>query len=54
MENVKRKVCHATLDLQNSIIDVVKILEDGDLQTLGMLDYNKRLQHSFTAHSKVV
>ncbi|KAF3679751.1 hypothetical protein FXO37_03705 [Capsicum annuum] len=102
MENVKRKVCHATLDLQtilyafklsnsdvtvllvrllfvevcdyaplkNSIIgilcfpsymdkinilftDVVKILEDGDLQTLGMLDYNKRLQHSFTAHSKV-
>ncbi|PHU12674.1 hypothetical protein BC332_19604 [Capsicum chinense] len=51
MENVKRKVCHATLDLQ--VKNVVKILEDGDLQTLGMLDYNKRLQHSFTAHSKV-
>ncbi|TMX00575.1 hypothetical protein EJD97_000547 [Solanum chilense] len=32
---------------------VVKILEDGDLQTLGMLDYDKRLQHSFTAHPKV-
>ncbi|KAF3684919.1 putative serine/threonine protein phosphatase 2A 57 kDa regulatory subunit B' iota isoform-like [Capsicum annuum] len=33
--------------------DVVKVLEDGDLQTLGMLDYDKRLQHSFTAHPKV-
>ncbi|PHT43844.1 Carotenoid 9,10(9',10')-cleavage dioxygenase 1, partial [Capsicum baccatum] len=32
---------------------IVKVLEDGDLQTLGMLDYDKRLQHSFTAHSKV-
>ncbi|KAM3323420.1 carotenoid 9,10(9',10')-cleavage dioxygenase 1 isoform X1 [Capsicum chacoense] len=32
---------------------VVKVLEDGDLQTLGMLDYDKRLQHSFTAHPKV-
>ncbi|XP_049368759.1 carotenoid 9,10(9',10')-cleavage dioxygenase 1-like isoform X1 [Solanum verrucosum] len=32
---------------------VVKILEDGDLQTLGMLDYDKRLQHPFTAHPKV-
>ncbi|KAH9710185.1 Carotenoid 9,10(9',10')-cleavage dioxygenase 1 [Citrus sinensis] len=31
----------------------VKVLEDGDLQTLGMLDYDKRLQHSFTAHPKV-
>ncbi|KAM3318887.1 hypothetical protein P3S67_006087 [Capsicum chacoense] len=33
--------------------DVVKVLEDGDLQTLGMLGYDKRLQHSFTAHPKV-
>lgn len=33
--------------------DVVKVLEDGDLQTLGMLDYDKRLSHSFTAHPKV-
>ncbi|KAH9710190.1 Carotenoid 9,10(9',10')-cleavage dioxygenase 1 [Citrus sinensis] len=33
--------------------DAVKVLEDGDLQTLGMLDYDKRLQHSFTAHPKV-
>ncbi|KAF6168352.1 hypothetical protein GIB67_018192 [Kingdonia uniflora] len=33
--------------------DVLKVLEDGDLQTLGMLDYDKRLTHSFTAHPKV-
>nr|XP_010931015.1 LOW QUALITY PROTEIN: carotenoid 9,10(9',10')-cleavage dioxygenase [Elaeis guineensis] len=32
---------------------VVKVLEDGDLQTLGMLDYDKRLTHPFTAHPKV-
>lgn len=32
---------------------VVKVLEDGDLQTLGMLDYDRRLSHSFTAHPKV-
>ncbi|KAL1197591.1 Carotenoid 9,10(9',10')-cleavage dioxygenase 1 [Cardamine amara subsp. amara] len=32
---------------------VVKVLEDGDLQTLGMIDYDKRLTHSFTAHPKV-
>lgn len=31
----------------------LKVLEDGDLQTLGMLDYDKRLTHSFTAHPKV-
>ncbi|KAK2992344.1 hypothetical protein RJ640_015432, partial [Escallonia rubra] len=33
--------------------NVLKVLEDGDLQTLGMLDYDKRLSHSFTAHPKV-
>ena len=33
--------------------DVLKVLEDGDLQTLGLLDYDKRLTHSFTAHPKV-
>ena len=33
--------------------DVVKILEDGDLQTLGLLDYDKRLKHPFTAHPKI-
>jgi hypothetical protein len=33
--------------------DVVKVLEDGDLQTLGLLDYDKRLKHSFSAHPKV-
>ncbi|KAK2996538.1 hypothetical protein RJ639_007699 [Escallonia herrerae] len=32
---------------------VLKVLEDGDLQTLGLLDYDKRLAHSFTAHPKV-
>ncbi|XP_027113745.2 carotenoid 9,10(9',10')-cleavage dioxygenase [Coffea arabica] len=32
---------------------VVRVLEDGDLQTLGLLDYDKRLTHSFTAHPKV-
>lgn len=32
---------------------VIKVLEDGDLQTLGLLDYDKRLEHSFTAHPKV-
>ncbi|KAL6981234.1 Dixin [Sarracenia purpurea var. burkii] len=32
---------------------VIKILEDGDLQTVGMLHYDKRLAHSFTAHPKV-
>ncbi|KAH1222980.1 Carotenoid 9,10(9',10')-cleavage dioxygenase 1 [Glycine max] len=31
----------------------IKVFEDGDLQTLGMLDYDKRLGHSFTAHPKV-
>nr|AAY21819.1 carotenoid cleavage dioxygenase [Suaeda salsa] len=32
---------------------VVRVLEDGDLQTLGLLDYDKRLAHNFTAHPKV-
>ncbi|KAM3686152.1 hypothetical protein ACJW31_11G175700 [Castanea mollissima] len=32
---------------------VLKVLEDGDLQTLGMLDYDKRLAHPFTSHPKV-
>ncbi|KAM3271230.1 hypothetical protein ACQJBY_041791 [Aegilops geniculata] len=32
---------------------VVKILKDGDLQTLGLLDYDQRLKHPFTAHPKV-
>lgn len=34
-------------------LDVIKVLEDGDLQTLGLLDYDKRLAHSFSAHPKV-
>lgn len=33
--------------------DAIKVFEDGDLQTLGLLDYDKRLGHSFTAHPKV-
>ncbi|PHT59664.1 Carotenoid 9,10(9',10')-cleavage dioxygenase 1, partial [Capsicum baccatum] len=90
MEHVKRKFCHATLDLQvksnltqtleattnlsselsaNTTMIyhhgkllalhegdkpyVVKVLDDGDLQMLGMLDYDKRLQYFFTAHPKV-
>ncbi|KAK9673946.1 hypothetical protein RND81_12G200800 [Saponaria officinalis] len=32
---------------------VLRVLEDGDLQTLGLLDYDKRLSHNFTAHPKV-
>ncbi|KAG2259073.1 hypothetical protein Bca52824_078367 [Brassica carinata] len=32
---------------------VIKVLKDGDLQTLGMIDYDKKLTHSFTAHPKV-
>ncbi|KAK4755391.1 hypothetical protein SAY87_009148 [Trapa incisa] len=32
---------------------VIKILDDGDLQTLGILDYDRRLGHSFTAHPKI-
>ncbi|CAN0864678.1 Carotenoid 9,10(9',10')-cleavage dioxygenase 1 [Linum grandiflorum] len=32
---------------------VVKVMEDGDLETIGLLDYDKRLKHSFTAHPKV-
>lgn len=31
----------------------LRVLEDGDLQTLGLMDYDKRLTHSFTAHPKV-
>lgn len=34
-------------------VDVLNVLEDGDLQTLGMLDYDKRLKHPFTAHPKI-
>eukprot|EP01018_Ginkgo_biloba_P032683 Gb_01701 [translate_table: standard] len=31
----------------------LRVLEDGDLQTLGLMDYDKRLTHSFTAHPKI-
>lgn len=31
----------------------IRVLEDGDLQTIGYLDYEKRLSHPFTAHPKV-
>eukprot|EP01018_Ginkgo_biloba_P029916 Gb_40118 [translate_table: standard] len=34
-------------------INALRVLEDGDLQTLGLMDYDKRLSHSFTAHPKV-
>ncbi|XP_076950227.1 carotenoid 9,10(9',10')-cleavage dioxygenase 1-like [Bidens hawaiensis] len=32
---------------------VIKVLEDGDLQTLGLTDYDQRLCHNFTAHPKI-
>ncbi|KAG6382793.1 hypothetical protein SASPL_157498 [Salvia splendens] len=32
---------------------VMRVLEDGDLQTIGMMDYDKRLSHSCSAHPKV-
>lgn len=44
---VKLKFCYGFYE------DAIKVLEDGDLQTLGLLDYDKRLTHSFTAHPKV-
>lgn len=31
----------------------VRVLEDGEMETLGRLDYGGRLDHSFTAHPKV-
>lgn len=46
----------STIELKKSHLnfaDAIKVFEDGDLQTLGMLDYDKRLGHSFTAHPKV-
>ncbi|KAI3934980.1 hypothetical protein MKW98_009899 [Papaver atlanticum] len=32
---------------------VLKVLEDGDVQTLGVLDYDKQLEHPVTAHPKI-
>lgn len=46
-------ICYGTQILLWLSEDVLKVLEDGDLQTLGLLDYDKRLTHSFTAHPKV-
>jgi carotenoid cleavage dioxygenase-like enzyme len=31
----------------------IRVLEDGDLETLGRFDYGARLEHPFTAHPKV-
>lgn len=31
----------------------IKVLEDGDLVTVGLEDFDKRLQHSFAAHPKI-
>ena len=33
--------------------DVIRVLEDGDLQTVGLLDYDNPLARRFTAHPKV-
>ncbi|CAM6088223.1 unnamed protein product [Calypogeia fissa] len=32
---------------------VIRVLEDGDLETISRHDYNKKLNHSFTAHPKI-
>ncbi|KAF7137651.1 hypothetical protein RHSIM_Rhsim07G0056200 [Rhododendron simsii] len=48
----KRQINHLEFEELDGLY-VVKVLEDGDLQTLGMFDYDKRLAHSFTAHPKV-
>ncbi|KAI3934982.1 hypothetical protein MKW98_009901 [Papaver atlanticum] len=32
---------------------VLKVLEDGDVQTVGLLDYDKQLEHPVTAHPKI-
>lgn len=37
----------------NIISDAIKVMEDGDLETLGLMDYDKRLSHTFTAHPKI-
>ncbi|KAL3682185.1 hypothetical protein R1sor_000207 [Riccia sorocarpa] len=31
----------------------VRLLEEGDLETIGRVDYEKKLNHSFTAHPKI-
>ncbi|GKD57000.1 carotenoid cleavage dioxygenase 1 [Tanacetum coccineum] len=36
-----------------ALLNVIKVLEDGDLKTLGLMDYDKRLSHAFTAHPKI-
>jgi carotenoid 9,10(9',10')-cleavage dioxygenase 1 len=33
--------------------DAIKVFEDGNLHTLGILDYDKRLDHYFTSHPKI-
>jgi hypothetical protein len=33
--------------------DIVKVLQDGELETVGRNTYGSSLQHSFTAHPKV-
>ncbi|KAM0048155.1 putative carotenoid oxygenase [Helianthus debilis subsp. tardiflorus] len=33
--------------------EINHVLEDGDLQTLGLMDYDQRLSHNFTAHPKI-
>jgi hypothetical protein len=33
--------------------DSIKVLEDGDLQTIGLEDYEQKLKHPFTAHPKI-
>jgi hypothetical protein len=34
-------------------VDIIKVLEDGDLETLGREDYGGQLNHPLTAHPKL-
>jgi len=33
--------------------DSIKVLENGDLHTVGIEDYGQKLNHPFTAHPKI-
>lgn len=41
------------VDIMPRPTDRIKVLEDGDLVTVGLEDFDKRLQHSFAAHPKI-
>ena len=35
------------------LADVIKVMEDGDLETVGLEDFKQQLEHSFAAHPKI-